>query len=70
MTTGMITAAGLAVMGFRPGDRIGMAGKSNRHRFLVRQIVGNSQMSVAEFIRPSKGFARHVRRMKAARKSK
>ena len=58
----------VSTAGLKVGDPIRMTGKSTRHRFRVGSVLSPTSFSVVEYIRPSRGYARHVRREKAKRK--
>lgn len=47
-----------------PGDRIMISGDTNSVRRIVRSVSDNTAR-IEQFVRPSKGFRRHVRRVKA-----
>lgn len=52
--------------GFRIGDRVFFSTDTNKIRRRVREINGRCSVGVETFLRPSKGYRRHVRRLKAA----
>lgn len=49
--------------GLRIGDRIRLSNRSNRFRHYVVALTVNS-FDLVERVRPSRGYARHVRRIK------
>lgn len=53
--------------GVRPGDRVTLPFDTNRVRRRVVDVGSATHFETAAYIRPSKGFRRHIRRMKAAR---
>lgn len=48
----------------RPGDRIKLSNDTNRVRRRVVDVGSATHFETATYIRPSKGFRRHLRRMK------
>lgn len=55
--------------GLRPGDRIMMSCDTNRVRRRVVGVSSNTNFETAMYLRPSRGYAKHVRRMKRGRHS-
>lgn len=53
-----------STLGFRIGDKISYAGESHRFRRRVEQIPSSTMMAIKLYLRPSRGFARHQRRVK------
>jgi hypothetical protein len=51
----------------RRGDRVKLSTDTNRIRRRIVDVGSADHFETATYIRPSKGFARHVRRMKAKR---
>jgi hypothetical protein len=54
--------------GLLPGDRVYLSGDSNRMRRVVAGIgktESETSFRMLLFVRPSRGFARHTRRVKA-----
>ena len=54
--------------GMRPGDRITMPCDSNRVRRRVVDVGSATHFETATHIRPSRGYAKHVRRTKTKRR--
>ena len=52
------------------GDRLRIAGLPNSHRTILIGKQGSMLDEIKTFVRPSRGYARHVRRMKALRTSR
>lgn len=50
--------------GLKIGQQVSMPGMSNRHRTLIVDILGSHSVQVKTFTRPSRGWARHTRRLK------
>lgn len=57
----MTTWANLPTSSFRVGDKIRLNFESNKIRRNVKSIDSEFRMTIDTFIRPSRGFARHVR---------
>lgn len=53
--------------GYQAGDRVRMSGFPNRVRHHIESVVTETVVSVGRFVRPSRGFARHLRRKKGKR---
>lgn len=53
---------------FREGDRIRISPAPNALRHFVRSINSETDATIEEIRRPSRGYAKHVRRLKAAAK--
>jgi len=51
--------------GLRDGDSLRFAGDTNRIRRRVVEVYSRVAFRFATFVRPSNGYARHVRRRKA-----
>lgn len=49
----------------QPGDYIHFNGDTNRIRRIITYIDNGNHGTVKTFIRPSRGYARHIRRTKA-----
>lgn len=69
-------ATGMSVMtvkfghGVQPGDRIRLPGDTNKTRRVVagiRKTESDTSFRLLTFTRPSRGYARHVRRKKQER---
>lgn len=52
--------------GVRPGDRITMSRDTNRVRRIVVDVGSATHFETVTHIRPSRGYAKYVRRMKSA----
>lgn len=52
----------------RVGQAVILADQTNRCRTFVTKIVTDLSFEIKTFIRPSRGFARHNRRIKQARR--
>lgn len=66
MATSLGTAALTAdTRGLRAGSSITLSTDPNRVRRRVRRVLSRTEVIVEAFARPSRGWARHVRRMKA-----
>lgn len=50
---------------FHNNDRIKIDDQSNKYRTRVIQVIDNYSVEIKTFIRPSKGVAKHNRRMKS-----
>lgn len=49
---------------FKEGDKVKIFPQTNKIRFVVDRIINNSTVTIKSFIRPSRGYAKHVRRIK------
>lgn len=58
---------GTPTFGFVVGDRVTISDDTNRMRRRVQEVPNNSTRPL-RFTRPSRGFARHVRRSKQAKR--
>jgi hypothetical protein len=56
--------------GLHVGDRLRMIGFSNRFRHWIDAIVTATEVSGQQYIRPSKGFRKHIRARKALAREK
>jgi hypothetical protein len=65
----MTQATTSGLHGMRPGDRVRLGSDSNRMRRVVAglgQVESSTSFRMLLFVRPSRGFAKHVRRQKGA----
>lgn len=56
--------------GYRDGDRLTVGGDSNRVQTKVSKVISATAFEIEKFYRASRGYARHVRRLKQQRRSK
>jgi hypothetical protein len=49
---------------YRPGDRVIFSGDTNRMRRKISKVTSATAFECIERIRPSRGYARHIRRKK------
>jgi len=56
--------------GLALGDRLAVSGDTNKVRRLVACVESPTRLIVVTHHRPSKGFARHIRRRKSALEGK
>jgi hypothetical protein len=54
-----------AIASLRKGDRFTLANDSNRIRRVIATTVSPCHFETACYVRPSKGYRKHIRRMKA-----
>lgn len=52
--------------GLNIGDRVALAGVPNRERHIVSGVFEH-KIDVRRIVRPSRGYARHIRRRKAGK---
>lgn len=52
-----------------PGDQIRISGDTNRMRRVVAGIESATTFRALLFVRPSKGWAKHIRRVKATQRT-
>jgi hypothetical protein len=71
----MATGPDLSVATFRRphflevGDRLDFSESPHRYRHYVRSKLSAVAVEVGLHVRPSRGYARHVRRLKASRRT-
>lgn len=54
--------------GIRVGDQLHIAGKPSRERPIVAEALSATELRLVVHVRPSRGFAKHVRRQKQWRR--
>lgn len=52
----------------RRGDRVTFDGEPNSVRHFVKSVASDMMFELATYVRPSKGFRRHLRRQKARKR--
>lgn len=50
--------------GLQVGDRLKLSGFSHRYRHFVDSVISATSMETRTYMRPSRGFARHLRKAK------
>ncbi len=60
-----MTAPGTWAPQVRTGDRVELSGSPNSVRHFVGEPVSDCSFALVTYVRPSKGYRRHVRRQKA-----